>query len=364
MQEMQRNVMVGVFALLGLVALGTLIVVFGQGPAGLVAGGTYPLHIHFDEVVDIREGNQVMVKGLSIGRVVSVSMLTPTERTPTDSIAVGSVTGVDVVVAIENRYRLPEGSRAQTTEPVLGQGRPPIIIFPGPADAPHLSPNASLPGEMRAAIDQFFPPGVVSTLETSARQIGNAAEALTPVLVEFEDLIKRRTPAEVDEAGLTGNLSTAVARLDASLKHFNDVLGDPTVKSQVREAVANFHDISERGQRVVEEFETTAADFRAFIADGRKFIATLDKSAGNIEGQVRDLTLAMTDSLDRMDTLLDHIIVVAAHTSSGKGTVGQLFMDDKLHASLVFSVEQLSQAIEEFRALVAEWREGKVRVGF
>lgn len=364
MPEMRRNLLVGLFALVGLAALATLIVLFGRGPAALVAGGTYPLHIHFDEVVEIREGNQVMVKGIPIGRVVTVNLLTPAELGPDEPIPVGSVTGVDVVVAIENRYQLPEGSRAQTTEPVLGQGRPPIVIIPGRPDVPALAVNASLPGEMRSAINSFFPPGVVSTLETSARQIGDAAEALTPVLNEFEEIIKHRTPAEVDQAGLQGNLSTAVARLDASLKHVNEVLGDPTVESQIRETVANLHDMSERGQRVVQELETIASDFRGFIADGREFIAKLDQTAEGIDGRFRDLTVALTDTLDRMDTLLDHLNVVGARMSSGQGSVGRLFMDDKLYESLLFSVERLSQAVEEFRALIAEWREGKVRVGF
>ena len=138
MEETRRNLWVGIFVVLGMAALGTLIVIFGRGPTWLVRGGTYPLHIHFDWVADIRPGNLVNVKGITVGRVEHVGLL---DAKRFDA-------GVDVCVAIESQYWLPEGSRALTTESVLGQGRPPIEIIPGPMDAEPLAPGASIKGRV------------------------------------------------------------------------------------------------------------------------------------------------------------------------------------------------------------------------
>ncbi|MCK4340739.1 MAG: MCE family protein [Phycisphaerae bacterium] len=356
MEERRRNLWVGLFVLVGLATLATLIVLFGQGPTALTTGGTYPLHIHFNEVADIRAGNLVTVKGITVGRVTSVDLL---DRERYEA-------GVDVVVAIENAYWLPEGSVAQTTEVMLGQGRPPVEIIPGPDGAEPLVSGASLPGTILKAIDTILPQTVLRTFENSARNIGDAAEALTPVLEELEKILEIRSPAEVDRsAAVQGNLSSALARFDASLKHFNDVLGDPEVKSQLRATVENVHAMSEQGKNVAEDLEQAAADVREMMAEGRQLLTRVDQSVEKMDVRAENLAQAVTGSLDSMDRVLDHLNIIGQQVSSGQGNIGHLIMDNKLYESLVISSERLSQAVEEFRALIREWREGgKIRVAF
>ena len=80
MEEGRRNLTVGIFVLCGLLALGILIIQFGRGPTWLVQGSTYAIHVHFDEVSGVRAGNLVTAKGIKIGSVDSVELLTPRER--------------------------------------------------------------------------------------------------------------------------------------------------------------------------------------------------------------------------------------------------------------------------------------------
>jgi ABC-type transporter Mla subunit MlaD len=354
MTEARRNLMVGAFVFVGIIALGVLIVMFGAGPTWLMQRSTYPLHIRFEEVTGIRPGNLVTARGIDIGRVIDVQMLDPADF--------GA--GVDVVVAIENRFRIPLGSRAQTTEPVLGQGRPPVVIMPGDSAAGYLEPGATMSGTVRTAIDSIFPPGIVTTFRNTAQQIGDAAEALTPVLEELHELVQSRDPRTVDQpGGLQGNLSTVVARFDSSLRHMNEVLGDGVVKSQIRETVDNLHSMSERGTRVMEDAELASADLRAMISDGRQLVTRADGVLGNMDGHMADLAGRTMNTLDKMDTVLDNLNVIGQQIASGEGTVGQLVMDAKLYESLVISTERLSLAISDLRALIAEWRQGKIRVG-
>ena len=55
MEEQRRNLLVGLFVLVGIVAACTLIVLFGQAPTWIMHGDTYPLHVHFDEITGVRE---------------------------------------------------------------------------------------------------------------------------------------------------------------------------------------------------------------------------------------------------------------------------------------------------------------------
>jgi len=372
MEEGRRNLLVGLFVLVGLVAVCVLIVLFGRGPTWLVRGGTYPIHVRFDSVAGVRAGTLVTVKGIAIGRVEDVRLLPPGAPTAAElpgrpaaapEMLIAQDVGVDVVLAIDNQYRIPEGSSAQTTEPMLGQGRPPIEILPGPPDAQPLKAGAVIKGRVQRALDGIFPSGVVNTFETTARQIGDAAEALTPVLDEMRDLLQKRSPTEVDRpGGLQGNLSTAIARLDATLRHFNEVLGDPTVKSQLRETVANVHTMSEKGKKVMGDLEAAAAEARETLSEGRKLVTKADQTLTNLDQRVGDLSRALLGSLDRADRFLDHLNAIGQQINSGHGTLGRLVMDAKLYEALAITAERLSLMVEEFRGLIAQWREGRIRV--
>ena len=367
MDEMRRNLWVGGFVLCGLLAMGALIVLFGRGPTWLMSRGTYPLHIRFArEVTEIRPGNLVTVKGITIGRVTSIGLWeahpgTPQPAAPATVELTESVP-VDVVVAIENAYRLPKGCTARTVEPMLGQGRPPIEIIVKASGEGLLEPGATIDGEAVKAFDAVFPPQVVATFETAARQIGDAADAMTPVLNELEQALQQRSPAAVDRGEVQGNLSSAVARFDHALKHFNEVLGDEGVKSQLRETIANVHDMSIQGKQVMSDLEVASGDGRAMMSDARRLITRVDQTVEKVDARVDDVAQAMIGTLDRADNALDQLAAIGQGVRNGEGTMGHLFMDAKLYESMVFTTERLTQALEEFRALIAEWREGKVRI--
>ncbi len=353
MAETRQNLIVGLFMLVGLAALAVLVVLFGSGPTWLMQGQSYPLHIRFDEVAGIRPGNLVTIRGITIGRVLDVDLFDP------DTLDAG----VDVTVSIDREYRIPAGSRARTTEPVLGQGRPPIEIVAAAPSGEWLEAGATLDGSIRSAMDSIFPPGVVSTFQTTARQIGDAAEALTPVLEEMEQLLAQRSPTDVDSpGGLQGNLSTVVARFDGTLKHFNDVLGDPAVKSELRDAVANLHSMSEQGVKVMNELDGAATGVNEFVADGRRLVERADATLVNLDTRLTTLAEQSAGSLGRMDSVLDNLSVVTRQMAAGEGTVGRMLMDDKLYEALLISSERLALMVQDFRALIAEWREGKIRV--
>jgi ABC-type transporter Mla subunit MlaD len=373
MEEGRRNLLVGIFVLLGLTALATLVILFGRGPTWLVRGGTYPLHVQFDEVSSVRAGNLVTVKGITIGRVEDVELVPPEQRAvqgagPSAAATRGDVlvareAGVDVLLAIDTRYLIPKGSTAQTTEPMFGQGRPPIEILPGPSDAGPLPPGASIQGKVYRALDSILPSRMVGMVETTARQIGDAAEALTPVLDEMKEIMQRRSPREVDQfGGPQGNLSSALARLDASLKHFNDVMGDGQVKSQFRETVANVREMSEKGKKVMSDLETATGEAREVMADARKFVSKADQTLTNLDDRVNELSRSTMEGLDKADQFFDHLNLVGRQISSGEGNLGRFIMDGKLYEAMLITADRLSLAVEEFRALIAEWREGKIRV--
>lgn len=354
MQETRQNLLIGLFVLCGLAALGTLIVLFGQGPTALLGGEGMPLDIHFKSASGIRAGNQVTVGGIEVGRVRDVQFIDPRRYD----------VGVKVVVVIDTGYQIPHGSRAITTEPVLGQGRPPIEIIPGSANT-FLAAGSSIPGEVRSALDAFLPRQILSTLDKTATHIGEAAAALTPVLEDLHEVLVKRGPGEVDRpGGLQGNLSSAAARFDSALKHFNEVLGDPQTQSQLKEAIANLHIMTEDGKVVFADLKAASQEVREVAGEAKALVADARSSLQRVEGEVAATARDFRSTLDRGSRLLDSIHEITAVINRGEGTIGRLVYDGKLYEALVLTAERLGQTVEEARLLIKDWQKGRVRVAF
>ena len=360
MEERRRNIMVGVFVLAGLTALALLMILFGRGPTWLIRRDTYPLHVQFTEISGIREGTLVTAKGIEIGRVSAVNLAAPAAGGGAQLVSQAAT--IDVVLAIKRQHLLPQGTTAQTTEPVLGQGRPPVELVLGPGGNPALEPDATIPGRVRGAIDSIFPPHIVNAFEATARNIGDAAAALTPVLEEMKDIMEKRSPVAVDQpGGPQGNLSSLVARFDSGLRHFNEVLGDPNVKSQLRETVANARQMSVDGKQAVADLQAGAKELRGVIGDAKQFLEQANGSLKNADTRVNEVARALTETLDHADQFLGEINKLAAQAAAGQGNIGHLFMDNKLYEAMQITAERMSAAVEEFRNLMIEWREKGMR---
>lgn len=68
----QTKLIVGVFALLGIVALAYLSLSLGR--VALFSGNTYSLFANFDDISGLKTGAQVQIAGVQVGKVVAISL--------------------------------------------------------------------------------------------------------------------------------------------------------------------------------------------------------------------------------------------------------------------------------------------------
>ena len=112
MNEARRNVMVGLFVLIGIVALATLVVLFGRDPSGVLGPrDAYFINIRFNNANGIRAGTIVTIGGIKVGTVDWVGFV---DETRFDR-------GVGVVARFPKEFRLRVGTRAECTEPGLAR---------------------------------------------------------------------------------------------------------------------------------------------------------------------------------------------------------------------------------------------------
>ena len=163
--------------------------------------------------------------------------------------------------------------------------------------------------------------------------------------------------------GPPGNLATVVQRLDATFKHWNDVFGDPEVKSKLKTSVDNFYTMTEDGKLVVSEMKTAAADFRAATTETKALIQETSEAVKRVDAHVENVAKSLTEDLELASNLLTRLHSIADKIDRGEGTMGKLLTDTRLYESLVLTFRRLAETTEEFRLLIKEWQEGKIRIG-
>jgi phospholipid/cholesterol/gamma-HCH transport system substrate-binding protein len=360
MMEMRRNVLVGLFVLVGLIGAGTLAVLFGQNVSWLGWGAPdYTIRIHFESASGIRQDTLVTIGGLRVGSVRQVQFV--------DKLRFEL--GVSVEVVLDEGITLPVGSRAQTSEPGLGMGRPPIDIIPGPDDGSRLASGSTIPGRINRVMESLIPPTITATFEKTATQLGEAAAALTPVLEDMHEILQARTPAGVDAPdGPPGNLSSAMTRLDSTLKHFNTVLGDPQTQSSLKSAVTNIETMTQDGKLIAADLKLAASDARQFTTDARQMARDLSgKMTGtleNLDTRVNDLSRSLTADLELASTFLTQMNGLAERIGRGEGTIGRMMTDDRLYEAMTLTFRRLTETLDEFKNVAKQWQEGKIRVAF
>jgi phospholipid/cholesterol/gamma-HCH transport system substrate-binding protein len=72
MQKYSKESVVGIFVLIGLLAIGYMTIKIGD--VGLFADDTYPLTARFSKVTGLRAGSAVNMLGLEVGRVGKMTM--------------------------------------------------------------------------------------------------------------------------------------------------------------------------------------------------------------------------------------------------------------------------------------------------
>lgn len=347
MTERRQDMLVGAFVLTGLVALGGMIIVFGEAPEWL-GGKRYRVKMSFSELSDVQQGTMVKMRGIQVGRVESL------EFKNRDHPEQGTL----VVAAIASEYVIPVGSSARVRPAAIGFGRSDIMIeVPSVANQGLLPTDgtAMLLGSVGNPLDAIIPERVILTLETTAGRIGELAKELTPVATDLHEILKVRPIEEMETAKaqgktLTPNLYSSVQRLYLVLSHVDTVIGDPAVQSNVKVALQNFKDVSE-------EAKAAAKDIRAFAARGEVVGAKLEGTLDTAKSRIDELGGKLARNSDQLSLMLENLGKVSDGLAQGEGTMGMLLRDPKLYDELVFTVRKLKEAIGDIQALIQKLQE-------
>lgn len=331
MRAQQSDVRIGLCSVISLAAMTILVAwLFSPATASWPWRRTYAVHVVFDRPTTLQAGTRAAVGGIPIGRVRKVAFADP------DSLAGGML----VELAVDSDHRLRRGSWARSIE-TASSGRASLQILPGASEEPPLEQGATIRGEVIAGMSALLSPEVVSSIDRSANRVGEAADKLAVVLDDFRTAVRPLAPATVDEVGgPPGNLTSALARLDVSLKSLNDLVGDGALRAELKSAVHNLYGISTDGKQLVADARVALSDGRALIADSQKLTARSQSAVEGVERRISDASQGLSDTLNLASTLLKELNAMVGTISRREGSLGKMLYDDQLYEALLLTLRR------------------------
>ncbi|MGB2985590.1 MAG: MlaD family protein [Phycisphaerae bacterium] len=351
MKEGARNLLVGLFIVASFVALGVLMVWFGETPTWL-GGSEWTLRITgVHELSGVGEGSLVNLNGVQIGRVKKLEFEN-LERPDQ---------GVVIVTRIKNVFSVPQGAIAKVYGATLGfgTGHIDIRVEPGVPAEPLDKEFAFISGEMHSIIGELISKDLVNSVERTIRHIGDLSEATEPVMDHLAELLKQRSVAEVNQPGAAAqgvmpNISTAIERIDTLLANINAVLGDENLQGNVKAAVGDLKSATEELRETIELWKTESQR----VADNMN--AGIDQTEENLDQSFAKLNQV----LDNLDGATKSMAGLLHQVAEGQGTAGLFARDERLYEAAVLSLERLDELIGTLQRIAGKIEEdGHITIG-
>ena len=295
--KMRREVKVGLYALLMLVALYWGIN-FIRGRDIFNRTNTY--YATYDQAHGIRKSSSIVIKGFKVGVVGDIKF----DPAHSDKIV--------LAFNINSKYKIPENSQARIFSDGLMGGKAVEIVL-GNSEQYLLNRDT-----LRSSVDKDMLEVAGSELEVIKQKFTTVADNLSRTLTSLNKILEQNTE----------NIEGALSNLSEMSSSLNYVLTNE--REHLRSTIANIDEFTAALKRNSGNFDTIMTDL------------------GQVSGRLAEVDIAalgnnLGASLERLNSILSSI-------EEGEGTVGKLLGDDGLYDSLTSAVENLSILLEDIKA--------------
>ncbi len=360
MPPTQRNLgfsqlRVGIFVLIGLVVFGFLI---------LNATGDFnpfekklTLKARFASADGLREGAEVQLAGVNIGKVTAIKMLPFDSPEDAKIEAYFSVSPVLDGKPITERVRTDSTAQLVATS-VLANDKM-INITPGTPEGEAVSPNDFLNSSVAISINQLTQTGndllqQINKLAIPTNEILNKANQGDGTLGKIinDDSLYKNLDSTLSEAKLSMlKIQTVLDRVKSGDGTAGKLLNDPQLYNNLNKTVAQLEQIS--------------TDLRNGKGTAGKFLSD-DALYNDTKATINDVRTALNDlrpAIKNLNQISVDFQSITKDLNAGNGTAGKLLKDDKLYEDTRITIARLNSTAEKFEALLTDARAGKGTIG-
>jgi len=309
--QRRRNMIVGVFVVVGICALVWLIFKFGDLPTAVTKMGSFEVFVQFPTAPGVQQDTPVRFCGYQIGRVTKV--MSPEIRR--DMVSGLEYYQTVVILSIDEKYvNIPSNIEVKLMTRGLGSSYIELKQHPGIHSVP-LDPNRP---ETIFLVDKIWLQG--STGMTS----------------EF-------FPEESQK-----KLVELVESLRVLSGHANDIISNPDNKENLQKILANLTEASEQAKGTMEEF--------------RKFAIAGTTTLKNADAKAEELIVAMVDTSEEISKASGQLRLILEKINSGQGSAARLINDGRFYENLLENAQQIQLLLEELKSFVTQARDKGVPI--
>jgi phospholipid/cholesterol/gamma-HCH transport system substrate-binding protein len=335
------QVRVGIFVLFGLAILAFLIM--------NSTGDFNPfqkklrLKAHFMAADGLREGSEVQLAGVRIGKVDSVQLLPPDVE---DEAKIEAVMTVDHELngrPISERIRTD--STAQLVSVSLLASDKLINISPGSSRGDAVSENFVLEARGSTTINNLTETG--NELLDQIKRLAVPANEILTKANRGEGTLGRI----VNDESLYRNLDTTIADAKTTIRQLQQTLDRVNRGEGTAGALINDRALYDNLNKTVTQIEAITNELRAGRGTAGKVL--------NDEALYNDTRVAINElraAANKINLMIDDV-------NAGKGTIGKLFTDDKLYADTSVTLERFNNAAVRIESFLADAQAGKGTFG-
>jgi phospholipid/cholesterol/gamma-HCH transport system substrate-binding protein len=339
---------VGVFVLFGLAVLAFLII--------NSTGDFNPFEkklrflARFAAADGLREGSEVQLAGVHIGKVEKVTLLPP------DSPEEFKVEAVMLVDSQLNDRPITERIRTDSTAQLVATSilanDKTINITPGTINGTDVKEGHILPSKEAMSINQLTETGnelltQINKIATPANDILNKAnngEGTLGEIINNPDLYKS-LDATVGETKLTMlKLQNTLEKVNSGQGSAGKLLNDPQLYNSLN--------------RTAVQLENISKDIRAGRGTAGKLISN-DELYNETRAAIADLRVTAS----KLNGIADDFKLISTDLTEGKGTAGKFLKDDKLYEDAREALAKFNSTATKFDSLITDAQGGKGTIG-
>src|ERR671918_485772 len=326
---------VGIFVLL---AIGVLIFLI-LNASGDINPFSRKLHLraHFVDANGLRDGSEVRLAGVRVGKVERIVLLEPSP-VPGAPRVEAQLTIDSTIDGRPANERIRSDSQAQQGSPSLLGNEMLINITPGTAVGQPIPEGAVLPSSSSNTVNDFATSGT------------DLAQRLSKLSDEINGIVK-----DVKEGrGTVGRLFSDEAlynNLNATIRETEEVMRQ--VRSGEGSAGRFINDpaLYNNASEIAIQLRGIAEDIRAGRGTAGKLL-TDDEFYNRINR-----------TSDRLDKSVDQINLMIAEINAGRGTLGKLIRDEQFYNDARAAIARFNTTAERIDNLVAAAQRGEGTVG-
>lgn len=330
-----RQLRVGIFVL---VAIGILIFLV-LNASGDINPFSRKLHLkaRFVDANGLREGSEVRLAGVRVGKVERITLLPPSD--------VSNAPRVEALLTIDStidgqpaNQRIRSDSTAQQGSPSLLGNEMLINITPGTAAGSVVQEGAILPSSSSNTVNDFATSGT-----DLAQRLSKLSDEISSIVQDVKD-----------GKGTVGRLFNDEAlynNLNATIRETEDVM--KAVRSGNGSAGRFINDpaLYNNANDIALQLKAIASDLRA----GRG-------TAGRLLTE-DELYVRINRTADRLDNAVNQINGMVADINAGKGTLGKLIKDEQIYNDARAAIARFNTTAERIDNMVAAAQRGEGTVG-